>query len=67
MTNTFHFISEAQPMLEALGYVCRPHESLEDAITVETDKESHVFYRHMYEHDLLSYETDDDEDDEDED
>ena len=53
-------------MLEALGYVCRQHESLDDAITVETDKESHVFYQHMYEHDLLSYETDDDEDDEDE-
>ena len=66
MTNTFHFISEAQPMLEALGYVCHPHKEWPDVITVVTDKESHVFYQHMFEHDLLSYETDDESDEEEE-
>jgi hypothetical protein len=55
----FNFLSEVASEIKALGYTVIPHPVEDDEIQVIDVKDGDKFLADCYEHDLLSYETDD--------
>ena len=55
----FNFLIEAKEQLEALGYEVVPHPSEPDEVQVINVEDGRKFLEDCFEHDLLSYETDD--------
>ena len=61
MENTFTFITEAKPQLESLGFITTAIDAHELSVTTELSKAE--FYELCYQHDLLSFETEEVEED----